>query len=168
MSAVSTTITKGLAAIALAGALTGGLAACGGSAGTGPAPEPSTSTTAPAPAKTAPAQANPTEAIAAWVAAGGPDALASVGRTLSVMGENPTQQQIAALRDAIAEARSRPMPSSLDPKGAYPAMLAHLEKTVIAYANGDIAAALSESGSVATDTQTLENELKAAGFQVSP
>ena len=158
-----TKITKGLAAIALAGLLGGGLAACGGSAGTASAPKPSASAPASAPAK-----ANPGQDMAAWIAAGGADDLSSVGRCVSAMGDNPTRQQIAALNAAIAKAQSRPMPSSVDPKRAYPALLGQYKKVVTAYENGDIAAAVSAAGAIASDVKTLQGEMKAAGVDVSP
>jgi hypothetical protein len=160
---MSTKITKGVAAIALAGVLGGGLAACGSSAGTASAPKPSASATA-----SAPAQAHPGQDMAAWIAAGGADDLNSVGRCLSAMGDNPTRQQIAALSAAIAKAQSRPMPSSVDPKRAYPAVLEHYKKVVTAYENGDVAAAASAAGAIASDVKTLQGEMKAAWFDVSP
>jgi hypothetical protein len=106
--------------------------------------------------------------MAAWVAAGGADDLNSIGRYMSAMGDNPTRQQIGTLSAAIAKAQSRPMPSSVDPKGAYTAMLEQLKKEVTAYQGGDVAAALSAAGSIARDMNTLRDEMKAAGFDVSP
>ena len=41
-------------------------------------------------------------------------------------------------------------------------MLEHLKKIVNAYTNGDVATALSESGLIATDMKTLQDEMKAA------
>jgi hypothetical protein len=160
---MSTKITKGLTAIALAGLLSGGLAACGSSAGSASAPKPSTSPTASAPAK-----ADPRQDMAAWLTAGGADALNSIGRRMSAMGDNPTRQEIAALNAAIAEAQSRPMPSSVDPKGAYPALLEHYKKVVTAYQSGDVGAEVSAVGVIASDMKTLEGEMKAAGVDVSP
>lgn len=164
---MSTKITKGLAAIALAGVLGGGLAACGSSAGTASAPKPSTSATASATAS-APAKADPGQDMAAWLAGGGADDLNSVGRCMSAMGGNPTRQQIAALNAAIARAQSRPMPSSVDPKRAYPALMGQYKKVVTAYESGDFAAAASAAGAIASDMKTLQGEMKAAGVEVSP
>lgn len=160
---MSTKITKGLAAIALAGVLGGGLAACGSSAGTASAPKPSASATASAPAK-----ADPVKDMTAWIAAGGADDMNSIGQCMSAMGDNPTRQQIAALSAAIAKAQSRPMPSSVDPKRAYPALLEQYRKVASAYENGDVATALSAAGAIASDMKTLQGEMKAAGFDVSP
>ena len=157
-----TTIPRGLAVAALIGTLIGGLVACGSSPGTAAAPKPPTSTTAQATAT-----ADPTKDMAAWVAAGGTDDLASINGYMSAMGNNPTPDQIRMLDNAIAKAQSRPMPSSVDPKGAYASMLEHLKKIVNAYTNGDVATALSESGFIATDMKTLQDEMKAAGFDVS-
>jgi hypothetical protein len=166
---MSTKITKGLAAIALAGALGGGLAACGSSASPASAPEPSAPATAPAPATaSAPAKADPGQDMAAWLAAGGADALNSIGRCMSAMGDHPTRPQMAALNAAIAKAQSRPMPSSVDPKRAYPALLEHYKKVVTAYENGDAAATVSAVGAITGDMKTLLGEMKAAGVQVSP
>ena len=157
-----TKIPRVLAVIALMGAIIGGLAACGSSPGTAPAPKPLTSTTAQATAK-----ADPTKDMAAWVAAGGTDDLTSINKYVSAMGDSPAPDQIRILDNAIAKAQSRPMPSSIDPKGAYASMLEHLKKIVNAYTNGDVATALSESGFIATDMKTLRDEMKAAGFDVS-
>ena len=106
--------------------------------------------------------------MTAWVAAGGADDLASIGRCMSVMGGNPTRQQLAALSAAIAKAQSRPMPGSVDPQRAYPALLEHYKKVVTAYESGDVATALSAAGAIASDMKTLQGEMKAAGFDVSP
>ena len=160
---MSTKITKGLATIALAGVLGGGLAACGSSASPASAPKPSTS--APA---SAPAQADPDQDMAAWIAAGGADDMNSIGRCMSAMGNNPTRHQIAALNAAIAKARSRPIPSSVDPKGAYPALLEQYKKVATAYENGDVDTALSAASAIANDAKTLQGEMKAAGVEVSP
>jgi hypothetical protein len=160
---MSTKITKGLAAIALGGVLGGGLAACGSSASPASAPEPSAPATASAPAK-----ADPGQDMAAWLAAGGADALNSIGRCMSAMGDHPTRPQMAALNAAIAKAQSRPMPSSVDPKRAYPALLEHYKKVVTAYENGDAAATVSAVGAITGDMKTLLGEMKAAGVQVSP
>jgi hypothetical protein len=160
---MNTKTTKGLAAVALVGVLSGGLAACGSSAGSAPAPKPSASTTAPAPAK-----ADRGKDMAAWMAAGGVDDLNSIGRCISAMGDSPTRQQLGTLSAAIARAQSRPMPSSVDPKGAYTAYLEHLKKMVTAYQSGDVATASSAAGSVNGDMKTLQDEMKAAGFDVSP
>jgi hypothetical protein len=157
-----TKIRKGLAVIALMGALIGGLAACGSSPGTAQAPKSPTSTTAQAPAIV-----DPAKDMAAWAAAGGTDDLKSIDRCMSAMGNNPTQEQIGALNNAVAKAQSRPMPASVDPRGAYASMLGHLKKVVAAYANGDMAIAMSESGSIAADMNMLQDEIKAAGFDVS-
>lgn len=164
MNAMSTKITKGLAAIALITALGGGLASCGNSVGTAPAPKSSASSTAPAPA---PAKANPGQDMTAWAAAGGTDALNSIGRCMSAMGGSPTPKQMGMLSAALAKAESHPMPSSVDPRGAYIAMLEHLKKVITAYENGDVVTALSESGSMAANMKTLQDEMKAAGFDVS-
>lgn len=160
---MSTKITKGLAAIALAGVLGGGLAACGSSVSTASAPSPSASAPASAPAK-----ADPGKDMATWMAAGGADDLNSIGRCMSVMGNNPTRQQIGALSAAVARAQSRPMPSSVDPKGAYTAMLEQYKKVVAAYQSGDVATAMSAAGAIAHDMKTLQGEMQAAGFHVSP
>ena len=159
---MSTKITKGLAAIALAGVLGGGLAACGSSAGTASAPKAPASPTASAPAK-----ADPGKDMAAWIAAGGADDMNSIGRCMSAMGDNPTRQQIAALNAAIATAQSRPMPASVDPKRAYPALLKQYKKVATAYENGDVAATVSAAGAITSDMKTLLGEMKAAGFDVS-
>lgn len=155
-------IPRELAVAALIGALFGGLVACGSSPGTAPAPKSPVSATAQASAK-----ADPTKEMAAWVAAGGTDDLASINTYMSAMGNNPMPYQIRMLDNAIAKAQSRPMPSSVDPKGAYASMLEHLKKIVNAYTNGDVATAQSESGFIATDMRTLQDEMKAAGFDVS-
>jgi hypothetical protein len=160
---MGTKITKGLAAIALAGVLSGGLAACGSSAGPASAPKPSASATASAPAK-----ADPGKDMAAWIAAGGADDLNSIGQCMSAMGGTPTRQQLAALSAAIAKAQSQPMPGSVDPRRAYPAMLEQYKKVVTAYDSGDVAAAASAAGAIASDMKTLQGEMKAAGFDVSP
>ena len=116
MNAMSITkIPRGLAVIALMGALIGGLAACSSSPATAPAPKSPTSTTAQATAT-----ADPTKDMAAWVAAGGTDDLTSINESMSAMGNNPMPGQIRILDNAIAKAQSRPMPSSVDPKGASP------------------------------------------------
>jgi hypothetical protein len=163
MNAMSITkIPRGLVVIAVMGALIGGLVACGSSPGTAPAPKAPTSTTAQATAT-----ADPTKDMAAWAAAGGTDDLTSINKCMSAMGDNPTPNQIRILDNAIAKAQSRPMPSSLDPKGAYASMLEHLKKIVNAYTSGDVATALSEEGFIATDMRTLQDEMKAAGFDVS-
>jgi hypothetical protein len=162
-SAMSTKITKGLTAIALAGVLGGGLAACGSSASPASAPKPPASPTA-----SAPAQADPSRDMAAWLAAGGADALNSVGRCMSGLGDRPTRQQIAALNAALAKAQSRPMPSSVDPKGAYPALLEQYKKVVTAFESGDVAAATSAASAIANDAKTLQGEMRAAGVEVSP
>ena len=65
---------------------------------------------------------------------------------MSVMGGNPTRQQLAALSAAIAKAQSRPMPGSVDPQRAYPTMLEQYKKVVTAYESGDVATALSAAG----------------------
>jgi hypothetical protein len=39
---------------------------------------------------------------------------------------------------------------------------------VTAYADGDISTALSAAAAVASDMKTLQGEMKAAGFDVSP
>ena len=168
---MSTKITKGLAAIALAGVLGGGLAACGNSADTSSAPNPSASATASAsatPSASAPAKADPVKDMAAWIAAGGADDMNSIGRCMSAMGDQPTRHQIAALNAAIAKAQSRPIPSSVDPKGAYPALLQQYKKVATAYENGDIDTALSAASAIANDAKTLQGEMKAVGFAVSP
>jgi hypothetical protein len=157
-----TKIPRGLAVIALIGALIGGLVACGSSPGTAPAPKSPASTSAQATTR-----ADPTKDMAAWVAAGGTDDLASINTYMSAMGNNPMPDQIGMLDNAIAKAQSRPMPSSVDPKNAYASMLGHLKKIVNAYTNGDVATALSEAGFIATDMKTLQDEMKAAGFDVS-
>ena len=157
-----TKIPRGLAVIALMGVLIGGLAACGSSPPTAPAPKSPAATTAPATAT-----ADPTKDMAAWVAAGGTDDLTSINRCMSAMGNNPTPDQIRILDNAIAKAQSRPMPPSVDPKDAYASMLEDLKKIANAYTNGDVATALSESGIIATDMKTLQDEMKAAGFDVS-
>ena len=160
---MSTKITKGLAAIALAGVLGGGLAACGSSAAPAPVPKPPTSAPASVPAK-----ADPGKDMAAWIAAGGADDMTSIGRCMSAMGGNPTRQQIQALNAAIAKAQSRPIPSSVDPKGAYPALLQQYKKVVTAYQNGDIDTELSAAAAIASDAKTLQGEMQAVGFDVSP
>jgi len=172
MSAMATAkITKGLAVVTLTGALAGGLAACGGSAGssagTTPAPRSTATATAPAPGPTQP-KADPTKDMAAWVAAGGVNDFNSIGQNLSAMGASPTPSQISALNGAIAKARAHPIPASVDPKGAYSAMLDRLQKAVTAYRKGDVVAAASEINSLSTDMTTLQSEMKAAGFDVSP
>ena len=159
---MSTKIMKGLAAIALAGMLGGGLAACGSSAGTASAPKPSPSATASAPAKV-----DPRQDMAAWLAAGGADAMNSIGRCMSTIGDHPTRQQIAALSAAIAKAQSRPMPSSVDPKRAYPALMKQYKKVVAAYESGHFAAATSAAGATTSEIMTLRGEMKAAGVEVS-
>ncbi len=165
-------ITKRLAVVTLTGALAGGLAACGSSAGTTPTPTAtatprSTPTaTAPAPGPTQP-EADPTKDMAAWVAAGGADEFNSIGKYLSGMGANPTPNQVSALNAAIAKARSHPIPASVDPKGAYSAMLDRLQKAVTAYRKGDVIAAASAINSTSTDMKTLQDEMKAVGFEVS-
>ena len=160
---MSTKITKGLAAIALVGVLSGGMAACGSSAGTASAPKPSASPTA-----LAPATADPGKDMAAWIAAGGADDMNAIGRCMSAMGDNPTRQQIQALNAAIAKAQSRPMPSSVDLKDVYPALLEHYKKLATAYENGDIDTELSAAGAIVSDVKALQGEIKTAGFDVSP
>jgi len=164
------TITKGLAVVTLIGALSGGLAACGSSAGssagTTPAPRPTVTATAPAPGPTQP-KADPTKDMAAWVAAGGVDDFNSIGKYLSAMGASPTPGQISALNGAIAKARSHPIPASVDPKGAYGAILDQFQKAATAYQEGDTAAAASEINSTSADMKMLQDEMKAAGFEVS-
>ena len=91
----------------------------------------------------------------------------SIGRCMSAMGDNPTRQQIAALNAAIATAQSRPMPASVDPKRAYPALLKQYKKVATAYENGDVAATVSAAGAITSDMKTLLGEMKAAGFDVS-
>ena len=84
------------------------------------------------------------------------------------MGDHPTRQQIAALNAAIAKAQSRPMPSSVDPKRAYPALLEQYKRVLTAYESDDVAAGVSAVGAIASDMKTLLGEMKAAGVQVSP
>jgi hypothetical protein len=96
------------------------------------------------------------------------DGLNSIDRCLSAMGDYPTPEQISALSNAVAKARSQPIPASVDPKGAYGAMLAHLQKAVTAFENGDIATGSSELRSDTAYMQTLQQEMKAAGFDVRP
>jgi hypothetical protein len=60
------------------------------------------------------------------------------------------------------------MPGSVDPQRAYPALLEHYKKVVTAYESGDVATALSAAGAIASDMKTLQSEMKAAGFDVSP
>jgi len=160
---MSTKITKGLTAIALAGVLGGGLAACGSSASPASAAKPSPSATA-----SAPAQADPAKDLAAWLAAGGAEAMNSIGRCLTTMGANPTRQQIAALGAAVAKAQSRPMPSSADPKGAFPALMKQYQKVVALYKSGNFDAAASAAGDTTSVMMTLQGEMQAAGVHVSP
>ena len=164
-------ITKGLAVVTLTGALAAGLAACGGSAGrsAGPAtpPRPTPTATAPAPGPAQP-KADPAKDMAAWVAAGGVSDFNSIGKHLSVMGANSTPGQISALNAAIAKARSHPIPASVDPKGAYRAVLDRFQQAATAYEKGDIVAAAAAISSTSAGLKTLQDEMKAAGFEVSP
>ena len=168
MNAMATAkITRGLAVVTLTGALAAGLAACGGSAGTTTPPRPTPTATAPAPSPTQP-KADPARDMAAWVAAGGMNDFNSIGKHLSVMGTYPTPGQISALNAAIAKARSHPIPASVDPKGAYNAVLDRFQQAATAYKKGDVFAAASAINSTSIDMKTLQHEMKAAGFEVSP
>jgi hypothetical protein len=160
-------ITKKLAIVTLIGALAGGLAACDSSGGGTSAPGSAAgTTTAPAPSPTQP-KADPTKDMAAWVAAGGADDFNSIGKCLSVMSAHPTLGQIRALDSAIKKARSHPIPVSVDPKGAYNRALGRFQKAVTAYEKGDVFTAASEINSTSTDMKTLQDEMKAAGFEVN-
>lgn len=159
-------ITKKLAVVTLIGALAGGLAACGSSGGGTSAPGSTAAATAPAPSLTQP-KADPMKDMAAWVAAGGADDFNSIGKCLSVMSAHPTLGQIHALDSAIAKARSHPIPVSVDPKGAYNSALGRFQKAVTAYKKGDVFTAASEINSTSPDMKTLQDEMKAAGFEVN-
>lgn len=159
-------IMKGLAVVTLIGGLAGGLAACGSSSGTTSAPRSTATATAPAPTPTPP-KSDLAKDMAAWVAAGGVDDFNSVGKYLSMMGASPTPDQITALNAAIAKARSHPIPASVDPKGAYNAMLGRFQKAVTAYQKGDVVTAAAEINATSTDMKTLQAEMKAVGFDVS-